>query len=70
LYPIFEKIDDVRTIVNYDWYEYAETKIDNISGYQISPIKILKGKITIPAFYNGIPIISIAGFNAPSAVGT
>ena len=62
-YAWFEKTN-IRNVIHPEWFQYDITVYDGNSGYLISPAKdkILRGKITIPSFYNNIPIHSIGGF--------
>ena len=84
LWAIFKLESDIRTVVHPEWFNVRdnfvyENSIDTLynktEGVQLSPAKILKGKITIPTkvIVNGVekPVISLAGFggldeNTPS----
>lgn len=70
-YSVFIKAEDLREYVQYDYFDFIETTyIDetnsayNTPGYQATPKNglILSGKITIPAEYNGKPVVSIGKF--------
>lgn len=76
-YAIFEKVDDVRTIVHPEYFTatdvwtYDEQGLNigsayTATGVSITPIVILKGKITIPRMFNGKPVIGIGGFGNTS----
>jgi hypothetical protein len=72
-YAIFTKVDDLRTVVNYDLFDFAEYNYTetaygdesyNETGYRVTPKEgiILSGKITIPATYNKKNVVSMSGF--------
>ena len=72
-YSVFTKVEDLREYVNYDYFMFEETRYEelewgdpsyNEDGYVVypKPGMILSGKITIPAKYNGKPVLDIAGF--------
>ena len=71
-YAVFEFVNDIREIVHPEWFEYtfdpytqdqsysyAPNPLPIIKGYRIIPKLSLKGKITLPATYNGLPIVRI-----------
>ena len=73
-YAIFELASDVRNIVHEEWFDFADYtyEYDNtypdyaptplvgkVIGYSIKPKFALRGKVTIPSFYNGKPVISL-----------
>lgn len=71
-YAVFEFVNDIREIVHPEWFEYIEDTyvqdqsydytpepLPAIKGYRIMPKVSLKGKITLPAQYNGKPIIKV-----------
>lgn len=63
LYSIFEKVDDIHTIIHPEWYTYSLANYKGIECYAIAPsTKTLKGKITIPAMHNNLPVLYIGGF--------
>jgi hypothetical protein len=71
-YAIFKLVDDIRTIIHPEWFNYSLTEysdsnyMDNenyhISGYSIEPKVSLRGKVVIPREYNGSPVIEIKNF--------
>lgn len=72
-YSVFTKVEDLREYVNYDYFMFEETRYEelewgdpsyNEDGYVVypKPGMILSGKITIPAKYNGKPVLDITGF--------
>lgn len=78
-YAIFEKAEDVSTIVHKDWFTFTEgvyqydefysqyapkPSVGTVTGYAITPKIGLRGKITIPAEYNGKPVIKINNYFA------
>lgn len=85
-YAVFELLDDISTVVHYDWFEYEpygydeertdistillsnEERIKRIAKEDAWLIKpktglTLKGKVTIPAYYQNKPIIALSSFN-------
>lgn len=58
-------------MVHKDWFNYGTIGNINLpdgistipSGIQVTPKKTLKGKVTIPKEYNGMPVVSISGFS-------
>ena len=62
-YPIFELVNDMRTIIHPEWFDYVNYTYEDGNGYgsdpnfkpiqgvMISPKKSLRGKITIPSTY-------------------
>ncbi|WP_291627954.1 hypothetical protein [Clostridium sp.] len=50
-------------------YSYVPEPLPAITGYCITPKLSLKGKITLPAIYNGLPVIKVASnFASESSV--
>lgn len=80
-YAVFEFVNDIREIIHPEWFEYtldpytqdqsysyAPQPLPIIEGYRITPKLSLKGKITLPATYNGLPIVRIgSGFASASS---
>ena len=69
-YAIFKLVNNIATVVHADWFRYETigpislpdgTQIPG--GIQVHPAKVLKGKITIPATYNGQNVVSIGEFS-------
>ncbi len=81
-YAVFEFVNDIREIVHPEWFEYTKEQytqdlnysyvpepLPAITGYCITPKLSLKGKITLPAIYNGLPVIKVASnFASESSV--
>lgn len=82
-YPIFSDMVDVREIVHPEWFTFSETtynrdvtysaiapqpQVPATEGYLIKPKGILKGKITIPATYNGKPVVALGVFGADQKI--
>ena len=79
-YAVFSSNIDVNnsSCVNYDLFDFTlasytdsiDSNFNINSGYIIEPKEglILSGKITIPAFYNDLPIISIRNFGNNSSM--
>lgn len=81
-YAVFEFVNDIREIVHPEWFEYVldsytqdvsypyvPNPLPVIKGYCISPKLNLKGKITLPATYNGLPVIKVASHFASASSG-
>ena len=79
-YAIYTDAIDVNDSanVNYDNFIFttasftdrANQNFNIASGYNVKPKRQLTGKITIPAYYNNLPIVSISGFGDTSQSGT
>lgn len=76
-YAVFEKVDDVRTIIHPEYFEptdvwtYSESGFNigssySTTGVSLTPKVTLKGKITIPRTFDGQPVIGIGGFGNSS----
>ena len=73
-YAVFTKIDNLKTYINYDYFDFIEYNYTedktlgdssyNKSGYKVVPKQglILSGKITIPAMYNNKNVVAIDRF--------
>lgn len=79
LYPIFKEVNVYDVATSDDFFDYEEITIDNEKGYEIkvkkqywadkdSKLSELKGKVTIPAMYNKLPVLKI-GNNSNSSAG-
>lgn len=70
LWAIFDLAPNARTIVHPEWFNAVEgtytfvtdTQFSGTKGVILSPNRVLKGKITIPAYVDDKPVIGIEGF--------
>lgn len=79
-YAVFELVSDIRTVVHEEWFDFTMEDYDYDTyypdyappfpsnfvkkGYAVRPKVALKGKITIPSAFNGVPVIKIGRYFA------
>ena len=74
-YAIFKLVEDVRKVVHPEWFTIVNNNFTYdehavlpgsdyyTSGLSICPAVKLKGKITIPRYINGYPVVSLVDFD-------
>lgn len=63
-YAIFVQENVYDKPSNEDYFDFVLVTVNGVEGYQISAVRDLRGKITIPATHNGLPVVAIGDFTS------